>query len=148
MNRIDNYSKLERKIILNLKEFFNDKFYNDLVKCDFLKDIEELISGHGIINIDLEDFVKISNGSEIVGSISQVFDNLDDEFIISRINDKIPTDCVFNITGETNLKLTVVDKLLDKLRGLYPDISIIFGTNIIEEMGSQIKVQALLTCVK
>ena len=133
---------------MNLKEVFNDKFYNDLVKCDFLKDIEELISGQGIINIDLDDFVKISNGSEIVGSISQVFDNLDDEFIINRISGKIPTDCVFNITGETNLKLTVVDKLLDKLRGLYPDISIIFGTNIIEEMGSQMKVQALLTCGK
>lgn len=133
---------------MNLKEVFNDKFYNDLVKCDFLKDIEELISSQGIINIDLDDFVKISNGSEIVGSISQVFDNLDDEFIINRISDKIPTDCVFNITGGTDIRLTVVDKLLDKLRVLYPDISIIFGTNIIEEMGSQIKVQALLTCAK
>ena len=133
---------------MDLKEVFNDKFYNDLVKCDFLKDIEELISSQGIINIDLEDFVKISNGSEIVGSISQVFDNLDDEFIISRINDRIPTDCVFNITSGTDIKLTQVDVLLDKLRKLYPDISIVFGTNIIDEMGSQIKVQALLTCVK
>ena len=83
---------------MDLKEVFNDKFYNDLVKCDFLKDIEELISSQGIINIDLDDFVKISNGSEIVGSISQVFDNLDDEFIINRISDKIPTDCVFSIS--------------------------------------------------
>jgi len=146
MFKYDKY--LERKIILDLKEVFNDKFYNDLVKCDFLKDIEELISSQGIINIDLEDFVKISNGSEIVGSISQVFDNLDDEFIISRINDRIPTDCVFNITSGTDIKLTQVDVLLDKLRKLYPDISIVFGTNIIDEMGSQIKVQALLTCVK
>ena len=126
---------------MNLKEEFNEKFLNDLVRCDFLKDVEEIISSNGGINIDLNDFKSFSDG-EIIGSISQSFNNLDEEYIINKISDNLPTVCIFNISSSHPLRLDEEDILLQRLRGLYPNIEIIFGTNLNKDVN--IKVQALL----
>jgi len=126
---------------MNLKEEFNEKFLNDLVRCDFLKDVEEIISSNGGINIDLNDFKSFSDG-EIIGSISQSFNNLDEEYIINKISDNLPTVCIFNISSSHPLRLDEEDILLQRLRGLYPNIEIIFGTNPNKDVN--IKVQALL----
>lgn len=69
---------------MNLKEEFNEKFFNDLVRCDFLKDVEEIISSNGGINIDLNDFKSFSDG-EIIGSISQYFNNLDEDILLIKL---------------------------------------------------------------
>lgn len=129
---------------LELKDRFSEKFYNDLVKCDFVKDIEQIITSPGIINIDIDDFKTISDG-EIVGCISQYFDNLEEEYVINKISDKTPTDCVINISGGDMLNLKDVDFLIDKLRKIYPNIGIIFGSNKNDESIPRLKVQALLT---
>ena len=126
---------------MNLKEEFNEKFLNDLVRCDFLKDVEEIISSNGGINIDLNDFKSFSDG-EIIGSISQSFNNLDEEYIINKSSDNLPTVCIFNISSSHPLRLDEEDILLQRLRGLYPNIEIIFGTNPNKDVN--IKVQALL----
>jgi cell division GTPase FtsZ len=126
---------------MNLKEEFNEKFFNDLVKCDFLKDVEEIISSNGGINIDLNDFKSFSKG-EIIGSISQCLNNLDEEYIINKISDNLPTVCIFNISSSHPLRLDDEERLLQRLRGLYPNIEIIFGTNLNKDVN--IKVQALL----
>jgi len=126
---------------MNLKEEFNEKFLNDLVRCDFLKDVEEIISSNGGINIDLNDFKSFSDG-EIIGSISQSFNNLDEEYIINKISDNLPTVCIFNISSSHSLRMDEEEILLQRLRGLYPNIEIIFGTNLNKDVN--IKVQALL----
>ena len=126
---------------MNLKEEFNEKLLNDWVRCDFLKDVEEIISSNGGINIDLNDFKSFSDG-EIIGSISQSFNNLDEEYIINKISDNLPTVCIFNISSSHPLRLDEEDILLQRLRGLYPNIEIIFGTNPNKDVN--IKVQALL----
>ncbi len=131
---------------MNLKEIFNDKFYDDLVKCNFLKDIEEILTIPGMISIDLDDFVKISDGSEIVGSISQYFETLDEDYIISRISNKVPTDSIIYFSSDNNLNLKDVDKLIDKLRKQFSnDVSIVFGATIDPRIKNKIRVQALLT---
>lgn len=126
---------------MNLKEEFNEKFFNDLVRCDFLKDVEEIISSNGGIKIDLNDFKSFSDG-EIIGSISQSFNNLDEEYIINKISDDLPTVCIFNLSSNHSLRLDEEEILLQRLRGLYPNIEIIFGTNLNKDVN--IKVHALL----
>ena len=129
---------------LELKDRFSEKFYNDLVKCGFIKDIEQITRTPGLINIDIDDFKTLSDG-EVVGCISQYFDNLEDDYVINKISDKVPTDCVFNVSGGDMLNLSDLDLLIDKLRKVYPDLNIIFGSNKNDESIPRLKVQALLT---
>lgn len=125
---------------MNLKEKFSEKFYDGLVKCNFVNDLEEIINTNGDINVDLDDFINISNG-EVVGAISQYLNNMKDELIIKKISDKKPTDCILYISKVS--KLQDIEYFVIKLKTLYPDLNIITGAN--EGNNSKIKVQALLT---
>jgi len=125
---------------MNLKEKFSEKFYDGLVKCNFVNDLEEIINTNGDINVDLDDFINISNG-EVVGAISQYLDDMKDELIIKKISDKKPTDCILYISNVS--KLQDIEYFVIKLKTLYPNLNIITGAN--EGNYSKIKVQALLT---
>ena len=61
--------------------------------------LEEIISLPELINIDIDDIVAVSN-DEIVGSISQVMNSVDDEYIINSISNKAPNFCIFDISSE------------------------------------------------
>ncbi len=129
---------------MNLKEVFNDKFYKDLIKCNFLKDVEEIIDNPGMINLDLDDFIKASN-DEIVGCISQYFETTDENYIVNLISNKKPNSCIFYITSGTKLLGSDVSKLVSKLKDLYPDMAFNFGVGFLDESFTKIRVQVLLT---
>lgn len=133
-----------KKEKINLKEALPTKFYNELAQCDFLKDLDEIVNGDSIINIDIYD-IKVISASRLVGTISQCFKDLKDDYNIKLISDEEPTDCIFCITGNKEIRLAEVNNLLDKLRDIYPNLNIIFGTKIDENFNLGIKVQAILT---
>ena len=123
--------EIKEKKKVNLKEVLPVKFYNDLVKCDFIKDVEFMLYNPGLINIEIDDIIAISN-SDLVGTISQVLNTTDDEFDYKIISDKEPTDCIFNIVSKDNdLSLDDINKLILKIREKYNNINIIYGTYIV-----------------
>ncbi len=119
------------------------KFFKDLIKCNFIDKLEEIISLPELINIDIDDIVAVSN-DEIVGSISQVMNSVDEEYIINSISNKTPNFCIFDISSDNNLSLDVVNKLIDKLRLLFNDIHIIFETRINIDVSDKLEVNGLL----
>ena len=126
-------------------------FYNDLVKCDFLIDLVEMLNKDSLINIDFSDILSISRNSRITGALSQMFKNnfIDSgELCIDTINDLVPTDCIVLITSGYNISLQTVDKIISVIRDKYNGINVIFGTCINEYINKKIKVQALFTCPK
>lgn len=142
----DNNIKIEMLLFKNidLKEYFGDKFYNGLVKTGFINDVIELTTKDNLINIDLDDFKYVSN-SEIVASISQYIDDINEDYKLNIISDKKATDCIINIAGSMDLSLSEVEWLLKKIRDIYPNLNIIYGTSIDVNLGKRKKVQALLT---
>ena len=70
--------------MIDLKKELNERFYNSLEKCNFLNDVNELVNNEGLVNIDLSDFIKLSEG-EITGTISDKIDNPNDELNIETI---------------------------------------------------------------
>jgi len=142
----DNNIKIEMLLFKNidLKEFFGDKFYNGLVKTGFINDVIELTTKDNLINIDLDDFKYISN-SEIVASISQYIVDINEDYELNIISDKKATDCIINIAGSMDLSLSDVEWLLKKIRDIYPNLNIIYGTSIDVNLGKRKRVQALLT---
>lgn len=128
----------------NLKEVFGEKFFNDLVNCNFLSDVKEIIKYDSLINIDLHDFVEISK-SEIVGSISQYIYDLDEELNYYLINDKEATDCILMISADKDLSLKTVDKMISKIKAKFKNAGFIYGTNIVAEMDAICRIQALFT---
>lgn len=135
--------EIKKDINIDLKELLPEKFYNDIVKCNFLEDIREMVLFPAMINLDIDDLKQLSKG-EVVGTISQVFTDLDVDYNINLISDKVPAACLVNMTSGTNMSLKSVNILIDKLRDKYKDLSIIFGTRINNEYGESIKVQVLL----
>ncbi len=132
---------------MDYKELFGEEFYNKLVKCNFINDIVELLTADtrsNLVNIDVEDIKSLSKG-EIVGTISQIFNNSSEELIINRFSDKEATKCIFNITSGSDLDLSTVTELIYKLRNVYPNINMIYGTKIDDKYNDKLKVQALLT---
>ena len=118
--------------------------YDDLVKCDFIKDIDEILSEDGLINIDLYDIKAVCNG-EIIGTISTVIADPKEELKITRISDKEPNSCLLNVTSSMNMSIFDVDTIIKSLKKINPDLSIIYGTTINEAYDGKYKVQALLS---
>ena len=119
------------------------KKYDDIEKCGFIKDLEDLIDVDALINIDLDDVKEITKG-EIVGSISTITDDCNSKYEINRISDKTPTECLLNVGSSRYLKLSDIDLIIDNIRKLGTiDMNIILGTTINEEMKGKYKVQAL-----
>lgn len=137
--------------ILMFKEYsFKDKlqkkFFKDLIKCDFIDKLNEILIAPSIINIDIDDIATVSN-DEIVGAISQNFDDLEDDFIINSISDKTPNACILHVSsGEVTL--TAIDKIVDKLRLINEDMQIVFGAGTNLNLGKTIQVNALLLFTK
>lgn len=133
--------------ILMFKEYsFKDKlqkkFFKDLIKCDFIDKLNEILIAPSIINIDIDDIATVSN-DEIVGAISQNFDDLEDDFVINTISDKIPNSCILHVSsGEVTL--TAIDKIVDKLRLINKDMQIVFGAGTNQNLEKTIQVNALL----
>lgn len=129
--------------MIDLKEELGSK-YDDLLKCDFIKDIEDILSNEGLINIDFHDIKAVCKG-EIIGSISAVIEDLDDELKINRISDKEPNGCLLNVTSSMNLRLQDIDIIIGKIKKLGSDLSFIYGTYIDNNYDGKYKIQALLT---
>lgn len=123
-----------------------EKFYNDLKKADFIKEIEEFIDDDSLITIDLVDIYNVAkNGALLVGTIAKVIDNADSDFEINYISDIEPTDCIFHIISNDELTLASTNKLLDRIKQKHPNIQMIFGLTTNHKYGNKIKIQALLT---
>ncbi len=131
--------------MIDLKKELNEKFYNDLIKCDFLKDIEEMVNKDGYINIDLEDIKTISKG-EIVGAISQMCITANDEFKCNIISDKKPTSALVYITADKNLMLGDVETILTRIRNEFGDVGIFYLTDVDNNIKELCKLQVLFTC--
>lgn len=129
--------------MIDLKEELGSK-YDDLLRCDFIKDIEDILSNEGLINIDFHDIKAVCKG-EIIGAISAVIEDLDDELKINRISDKKPNGCLLNVTSSMNLRLQDIDKIIGRIKKLGSDLSFIYGTNIDNNYDGKYKIQALLT---
>ena len=129
--------------MIDLKAELGSK-YDDLLRCDFIKDIEDILSNEGLINIDFHDIKAVCKG-EIIGAISAVIEDLDDELEINRISDKEPNGCLLNVTSSMNLRLQDIDKIIGKIKKLGSDLSFIYGTNIDNNYDGKYKIQALLT---
>lgn len=126
-----------------------EKFYNDLVKADYIKELQEFVdddNNNTLIAIDLVDIYNIAkNGSELVGTIAQVIDNADTDLDIKYIKDIEPTDCIFHIISDDDLTLATTNKLLAKLKQKHPNIKMIFGITNNKKYKNKIKIQAILT---
>ena len=126
-----------------------EKFYNDLVKADYIKELQEFVdddNNNTLIAIDLVDIYNIAkNGSELVGTIAQVIDNADTDLDIKYIKDIEPTDCIFHIISDDDLTLATTNKLLAKLKEKHPNIQMIFGITNNKKDKNKIKIQAILT---
>ena len=70
--------------------------------------------------------------------------SVDEEYNINSISNKTPNFCIFDISSNTNLSLDVVCKLIDKLRSLFNDIQIVFGTRINIDGSDKLEVNVLL----
>lgn len=127
--------------MIDLKKEFGTK-YDDLVKCDFLKDVIEILNNDGLINIDLHDIKAICNG-EIVGAISTVIADPNDKLEINRISNKEPNSCIVNVVSSMNLSIHDVDIIINNVKRLGSDLSIIYGTTIDDKYDGKFKVQAL-----
>ncbi|MCR5350181.1 MAG: hypothetical protein K6E20_04225 [Acholeplasmatales bacterium] len=46
---------------VNLEDYLNKRFYDDILKSNFLNDLNEMITVQGAINIDVDDIKQISN---------------------------------------------------------------------------------------
>ena len=131
---------------MDLKKKFGEGFYNDLIKCDFLKDIEEMINYQGLINIDIDDFEFVSKGAIIIGAVSNSFDDINEEFKYIKINHKFKaTDCILNVVGRKDVELSDIENIIKKLRSIENDINLIYGFTLDENLKTKFKVQALFT---
>lgn len=128
----------------NLKDLIGPK-YEDLVKCDFIKDLEDILSADSFINIDVEDIKNICEG-EIVGSVSILTSDLSDEFVMNRISDKCASDCLLDITSNKDLTLQEIELIVSKIKKLgNAKTNVIIGTGIDKNMNSTYKIQALFS---
>ena len=129
----------------DLKEAFGNDVYNALVKCNFIKDIKEILDEESLINIDLHDIKTVAKG-EIVGAISQTLNSFNDKLIMNKISDKTPTDCLLNIVSDINISLKDIDTIVNNIRLISrKDINIIYGTKIVDDIIGACKVQALFS---
>lgn len=130
--------------MIDLKKELNENFYNDIIKCDFLNELKEMIDEEGLINIDLEDIKMISN-SLLIGVISKESNDYDENFEIKKINEDIPTDCIINLITDKEITLSNVDNIIGKIKKLYPNIGIIYGVKIKENLNYKYKIEAIFT---
>jgi len=137
------FDDLDEKTIIDLKEVLNYRFYNDIIKCGFENELDRMANEDGLINIDTDDIVKLSK-SMVIGSISEVIDDVNKDYSIKLISDIEPNECIFYIHSGTNLSLGMVDLLLDKLKNKYKKINILFGVNCNNDDKDKIEVNALL----
>ncbi len=127
-----------------LKEL-SSEFYNDLVKCSFLTDVEEILNNSGLVNIDFDDIKNISKG-KIVGSISRSSNDFNiDLKMDNRIRDEKPTDALIYITSKKDISLSDVNNMVTRLRDAYDNLNIVFGCGINDELASSFKIQVLFT---
>jgi len=129
---------------VNLEDYLNKRFYDDILKSNFLNDLNEMIKVQGAINIDVDDIKQISN-SLLVGTLSKSFDDLNFILNINKINDYEPTDCIIKITCNENANIKEINYIIDKIRDLYPGINCIFAIAINPNLNNKYKIQALFT---
>ena len=129
---------------LKLKEELSPQFYDDLVKYGFIQDAAEMIYSPALINIDITDLKKFEKG-KIVGTISQVFTNLEEDYKLNIVENEEPNACLMQISSNESLRLVDVDTLIDKLRTKFASLdNIIFGSSINDISNGHYKVRALL----
>lgn len=129
---------------LEWKENFSERFYDDIVKCNFLKSFYTIISLPSIISICMDELVNVSN-DDIVGAISQKMNNLYEEFKPTIISDIKPNKCLLYIASEIDrLNLSDIDVIIDRIRKQYGNIELIFGCGIHSRFSQEIEVHALL----
>ena len=135
--------------MIDLKDVFDKKTYEDLVKCDFLKDIDELLNKDGLLNIDLVDLKHVTDNAIIIGAISENIDDPKETLVYKNINfNHKPNNCLINIACGLDISLSEVEEILAKIRKINKDILILYGTTVEKNLEKRIKVQALFTYKK
>ena len=120
-----------------------EKFYNDLVKCDFVKILDQMVKTESPAHIDVEDVLQLSAG-EVVGTISQNMITPEEDYHIHLISDQIPNECLFYMVADKNVSVETVKQLLNKLRKYYRDIEITYGISYHSEETGVVEIDALL----
>lgn len=129
---------------LEWKDKLNEKFYNDIVRCGFLKSFYTIISLPSLISIEMEDFLAVSN-DEVIGAISQYISNPYEELKPTIISDKYPNRCIIYITSKDGkLMLSDIDIITDKIRKRFGNIDFIFGCGTNLRSSNGLGVHALL----
>ena len=121
------------------------KKYDEIVKLGFLKDLEEMVSNEGIISIELEDIKKVLS-CDIVGTISEIIDDPNQELKMNRLSNSMPTDCIVNFIGSKDITIVQISEVIENIRKLMSsDINILYGVMVNEGLGNKLKIQALFT---
>ena len=130
--------------MIDLKKEFGEDFYNDLIKCDFLKDLDEILNTTGIINIDLNDVKNVARG-DIVGAISMSINDSSEKLVFNRINDKNISSAIINIVTKEDAGIIDISNILEQIRDICKDVNMIYGTYIDSNLNKAFKIQALFT---
>lgn len=128
---------------INLEQELPKKLYDELVKYDFIKVVEGMLDESNLISIDVGD-LKVFAKSELVGAISQVFGSTKEKYQITTVSNKEPNSCIFHVSSDGNLTLRIVEDMMAKLKGIYPNLQFVIGTGIIPELKGKVKIDALL----
>lgn len=128
---------------INFKKILNEKFYNDLVKCNFIDDLNKMILNNGIVNITIDDIINVSN-YEIVGSISQTIEDMNEDLIVKYISDEKPNICILYLFVADRLKLSIVDRIMTRIKKLFADIEILIGVGENINSADSVEISALL----
>jgi len=123
------------------------------ILIDYLRDLIEMLSQIGIINIDFADLRTILKGKGQAVSFGRgvaqgqnraedaLKEHFENPFFISPPRIK---KILFNISASRDLKLKEVEKIAEEVSSLNPKAKIIFGISYNPKLGKKIKITSLV----
>ena len=133
--------------------------YADSVLSEAIKGITELITKTGIINLDYADIKTIMKDGG-VAMIGIGTSNGGQDRVLQAVNDAIKSplveadisearNCLIRVIGGPNMTVSEAETAMSEIqKKIDHDARIIWGANVNEDMGDEIKVLVLITGVK
>jgi len=110
----------------------NEKFYFDLLKCQFLDKFIEIFSSDSFINITTADIRTIING-KIVGALYDFYNDVNINYKMwPVINNKRITDVILNIVTKSGFENDELNKIINNIKSQFGEVNIIFSHSINE----------------
>src|SRR5512142_964393 len=128
----------------------------DEVLLNAVQGISDLITVHGIVNVDFADVrtIMASQGMALMGTGRSTGERRTVEAMQAAINSPLledvtldgATGLLVNITGGPGLKLSEVNEAVSMAQSAAdPDANIIFGSVIDERLGNEVKIKVIAT---